>query len=173
MMRALEAGGIDTLKDELRRPDSDNPNGYYELEAVKNTRKDASWIGGNDGKAVKMVYRLIYDLPATTSYQLLVMRREMSEILASQAKMLNRLGFDRGPEDAVMQRLFEKELTQFEHWLKQQGHITATEVWYPNVIDNPTVEFHRIESFLERPMNVAAMQNLIDPTLYRNRAQLK
>lgn len=173
MMRALEAGGICALKDEIRVADSDNPNGYYEFEAVKNTRNDASWIEGNDGKAVKMVYRLIYDLPPTTQYELIVMRREMSEILASQAKMLDRLGFDKGPDDSVMEQLFERELGQFGQWVEHQNHVTAIEVWYGDVIDHPRLQFDRIQSFLGKSLMTQAMEDFIDPSLYRNRARVE
>src|SRR5262245_53552710 len=41
MMRMLEAGGMPVLTDEIRKPDLDNPNGYYEFEPVKLLRKDA------------------------------------------------------------------------------------------------------------------------------------
>ena len=62
-MKMLEAGGYPVLTDGLRKPDEDNPNGYYEYEAVKSTHQDDNWLSQARGKAVKMVYRLLYDLP--------------------------------------------------------------------------------------------------------------
>src|SRR5690242_7444054 len=88
MMRMLEHGGIPVLTDRVRTADDDNPNGYYEFEAVKQTRKDPSWLAGREGKAVKMVYRLLYDLPADRNYRVLFMRRKLEEVLASQRTML-------------------------------------------------------------------------------------
>src|SRR5262245_35974300 len=84
MMRMLETGGLPVLTDDVRTPDDDNPNGYYEFEAVKQTKQDDSWLQSSEGKAVKMVYRLLYDLPKDRSYKVLFMRRKMEEVLASQ-----------------------------------------------------------------------------------------
>lgn len=96
MMRMLEAGGLPVLVDGRRGADIDNPNGYYEFEPVKETRTDASWVEGARGRAVKMVYRLLYDVPAEFRYRVLFMRRDLGEILASQRKMLTRHGADPG-----------------------------------------------------------------------------
>ena len=64
MMRMLDAGGLPALTDNIRTADEDNPRGYYEFEPVKKTKEDASWLERAPGKVVKMVYRLLYDLPA-------------------------------------------------------------------------------------------------------------
>jgi len=63
MMQALQAGGMPVLTDEIRTSDIENPKGYYEFEPVKKTKDDPSWVPQAIGKVVKMVYRLLYDLP--------------------------------------------------------------------------------------------------------------
>ena len=63
MMRMLEAGGIPALTDELRTPDEDNPNGYYEFEDVKSIENYTTWIDRAPGHSVKMVYSLLEHLP--------------------------------------------------------------------------------------------------------------
>lgn len=78
----------------VRKADEDNPRGYYEFEAVKKTKQDSSWLEGSAGKVVKMVYRLLYDLPEGYEYRVVFMRRDLKEVLASQEKMLRRLGKD-------------------------------------------------------------------------------
>ena len=40
MMRMLESGGMPVLTDLIRTADDDNPNGYFEFEAVKRTKQD-------------------------------------------------------------------------------------------------------------------------------------
>src|SRR5437868_1127771 len=90
MMRMLEAGGMPVLTDKVRSADEDNPNGYFEFEAVKRTKQDASWLDDSGGRAVKMVYRLLYDLPVNRNYRVLFMRRNLKEVLASQREMLRR-----------------------------------------------------------------------------------
>jgi hypothetical protein len=42
MMQMLQAGGMPLLIDDLRMPDADNPNGYWEYEPVKRLQQDSS-----------------------------------------------------------------------------------------------------------------------------------
>ena len=62
MMQMLEAGGVPALTDHVRARDDDNPRGYFELEAVKRTKRDSAWLEVASGRAVKMVHLLLYDL---------------------------------------------------------------------------------------------------------------
>ena len=96
MMRMLAVGGIAPLTDGVRVPDTDNPHGYYEYEPVKRTKADDSWLGQAAGRAVKMVHLLLRDLPADRSYRVILMRRDLTEMVTSQRRMLERLGRDTG-----------------------------------------------------------------------------
>jgi hypothetical protein len=75
MMQMLAAGGVPILTDAQRAPDEDNPRGYFELQAVKHTTQDASWLRDAPGKAVKIIHVLLKDLSAAQSYQVIFMRR--------------------------------------------------------------------------------------------------
>src|SRR5574340_974338 len=92
MMKMLEAGGMEVIVDNVRQADDDNPHGYYELEKVKQIKEDTSWLESVQGKAVKMVSMLLYDLPADRTYNILFMKRDLAEILVSQRIMLERKG---------------------------------------------------------------------------------
>jgi len=92
MMQMLEAGGVPALTDHVRARDDDNPRGYFELEAVKRTKRDSSWLEAASGRAVKMVHLLLYDLPADRDYQVIFMRRKLEEVVRSQGRMLERRG---------------------------------------------------------------------------------
>jgi len=92
MMQMLDAGGVEVLTDNLRLPDEDNPKGYYEYEAVKATAEDPSWLDDAGGRAVKMVYRLLYDLPADRRYRVVFMKRDLEEVIKSQEVMLGSSG---------------------------------------------------------------------------------
>lgn len=69
MMQVLAAGGLSILSDSVRAADQDNPRGYFELEAVKRTKQDSSWLVGSEGKVVKMIYALLPDLPTDRPYR--------------------------------------------------------------------------------------------------------
>src|SRR5690554_4050220 len=93
MMKMLEAGGLRVFVDNLRTPDPDNPEGYYEYERVKQLDKgDTAWVGEAQGQVVKVISALLEHLPAEHRYQVIFMNRNIGEVLASQKKMLQRRG---------------------------------------------------------------------------------
>ena len=171
MMKMLEAGGIPPLTDELRTADDDNPKGYYELERVKQMDKgDVEWVKDAPGKVVKVISALLKHLPAEQTYQVVFLRRHMSEILASQRKMLIRRGEDPDKmDDAQMAALFERHVQNVEQWLKKQPNFEVLYVHYSDVMADPLPEINRIGRFLGRDMDVRAMAEVVDPNLYRNR----
>jgi hypothetical protein len=169
MMRILELGGLPALTDRVRAADEDNPNGYYEFEAVKQTAKDASWLGASQGRAVKMVYRLVYDLPADRRYRILFMQRRLDEVLASQQVMLQRHGVSDEVSDAQMLKLFRAEVEAFRHWVRQQSHMELIEVDYNRVLEAPQDELAKVNEFLGGKLNLAEMVRGVDPSLYRHR----
>ena len=120
MMQVLCAGGLEALADHQRKADEDNPRGYYEFEAVKRTRQDPTWLMASHGKVVKMVSMLLYNLPSSRKYKVIFMRRNMTEILASQRAMLERTGQGKDFNDQEMGALFGRHLKEIEQWLAAQ-----------------------------------------------------
>lgn len=171
MMRMLDQGGLPVLIDGERTPDDDNPNGYYEFEAVKQTREDPSWLRGCEGKAVKMIYRLLYDLPSSQECRVIFMTRQLEEVLASQRVMLRRKGMaDDAITDDQMSALFRADLNKFRTWVAAQPHINLIDVSYNQVQENPVAEVRRINEFLGGQLDEEAMVQVVDEGLYRNRA---
>ena len=80
MMKMLEAGGMEILKDEIRKADEDNPAGYYEFEKVKELKKDVSWLENAKGKSVKIISSLLEHLPEKYTYKIIFMHRNMDSI---------------------------------------------------------------------------------------------
>ncbi len=170
MMRMLEAGGIPALTDELRTPDDDNPNGYYEFEDVKSIEDYSTWIDRAPGHSVKMVYSLLKHLPADREYRVLFMRRNVDEILQSQKKMLERKGITTDIPDATMKALFERELRQFYSWIPTQSHLKLVNISYNDLLSNPEGTIDQINRHFDETLDTEAMVQLVDPNLYRNRA---
>jgi hypothetical protein len=170
MMRMLEAGGMPVVTDAIREADVDNPRGYYEFEPAKKTKDDPSWLDSAHGKAVKMVYQLLYDLPGDRHYRVLFMRRSMPEVLASQKKMLARLGRDAGGiSDEKMAALFQAQLAKFEAWAAQQPHLAILEVDYNQMVSDPVPLASRVNQFLGGILDEGKMVAVVEPDLYRNR----
>jgi hypothetical protein len=167
----LEAGGIEPLKDDIRVSDEDNPGGYYEFEPVKKTREDPSWLKRAPGKAVKMVSRLLLDLPSNLQYKVIFMRRVMDEILASQKRMLERHGRygEEKATDEEIAALFAAHLQQMEEWLKHQPNFDVLYVQYNDLMQHPQEQINIIERFLGTSLDKERMVGIIDRSLYRQR----
>jgi hypothetical protein len=170
MMRMVEAGGIPVLTDQVRGADVDNPRGYYEFEAVKTLKRDASWVATSCGKAVKMVYLLVYDLPPDVEYRVLFMHRNIDEILASQKVMLERLGKSSPVEDQKMASLFRNHLVKFTAWVKERPNIRVLDVNYNEMVAEPAPVVAKINHFLGGGLDTEEMARAVEPGLYRNRA---
>ena len=77
MMQMLEKGGVPIYTDKQRIPDENNPKGYYEHEAVKSLGKNKQWMVEADGKAIKIISHLLFELPARFRYKILFMERDL------------------------------------------------------------------------------------------------
>jgi hypothetical protein len=172
MMKMLKAGGLSVLTDNIRAPNEDNPKGYYEFERVKKLSEgDTAWLDEAAGKVVKIITQLLTHLPDSHSYRVLMMRRSIPEILASQARMLERRGeAGGGVSDEQMAELFEKHLTQVYVWMDQQENLSYLDVSYNEALSDPVPTIARIRAFLGGELDEVAMAQVVDPSLYRNRA---
>lgn len=171
MMKMLEAGGIPAITDELREADEDNPKGYYEFERVKAMDKgDTAWVTEGRGKIVKVISALLKHLPPGEQYRVVFVRRNMSEILASQRKMLIRRGENPDKmDDEQMAVLFEKHLKQVDEWIMAQPNFRVLYVHYSDILANPLPHVNELNRFLGGNLDTAAMAAAVDPGLYRNR----
>jgi len=170
MMQMIDQGGLPALKDEIRVADEDNPKGYYEFEPVKKTKDDPSWLKRAPGTAVKMVYRLLYDLPPEYNYRVIFTRRKLEEVVASQNVMLERSGKQGGglPDDKLLQ-VFRAEIDKSNRWLAEQPNFEVLYVNYNEMIADPAPQVVRINEFLGGGLDTKAMMAVVDPTLYRQK----
>ncbi len=167
MMRMLAAGGVPLFTDGVRGADADNPLGYFEHEAVKRLREDASWAPGAAGKAVKVVSALLPALPEGFQYRVILMRRPLEEVLASQRRMLGRRGAPAADDDARMEALFGRHLAETERWLAARPGVRSLAVDYPEALAAPADTARRVAAFLGGGLDAAAMAAAVDPALRR------
>ena len=171
MMMMLDAAGIPPMQDHVRTADVDNPKGYYEYERVKKLPDgDLAWVKDARGKSVKIITALLKHLPKKYHYDVVIMRREISEILASQKKMLERRGEDPDKvSDQEMADLFAKHFKQVMDWVHQQKNIRYVEISYNDLLTTPEDEIEKVNQFLGGTLATEAMLARIDPGLYRQR----
>jgi hypothetical protein len=168
MMQMLAGGGIEIVTDAIRAADCDNPRGYLELERVKKIKQDSSWLPEARDKAFKMVSQLLYDLPPSERYRIIFMERDLDEVLASQEKMLERLGRAAAPREP-MKAAYQSHLDRLDSWLTQQPNMRVLRISYKSLVEEPVAQARRVCEFLERIMDLDAMVSAVDPALYRNR----
>ena len=171
LMQMLDAGGYLCLTDGVRQADADNPRGYFEYEKVKRLRRDCSWLSEAKGKAVKIIAQLIPFLSPQFSYQIIFMERDISEVLASQRKMLQRQGKDGGSlSDTQLHQIFERQVFEVKRVLAQHNILTL-DVMYSDALQRPAKIAEKIQAFLGENLDVAAMAAVIDSNLYRQRCK--
>jgi hypothetical protein len=170
MMQALDAGGMEIVTDNIRKSDTDNPKGYYEFEPVKKTKEDASWLPKAVGKGVKMIYRLLFDLPAEFQYRIIFMDRNIEEVIASQNKMLERSGKSGADiSDEKLAELYKKELKRAYKWIEDNENASMITINYKDMIQDPLFNCGRVNEFLGNCLDTDKMALVIDPSLYRNK----
>jgi len=169
-MRMLAEGGIPVVTDELRRADSDNPNGYFEFETVRQmSAGNVEWLANANGKAIKVISALLEYLPSNYSYKIIFLERDVHEILASQRKMLmNRNEKEMGDEIEIEMQI-QKHLSVMKPWLVRQPNIEVLYVNYNTLMTKPEPLCEQITEFLDLPLNQTRMLAVPDKHLYRNR----
>ena len=168
MMQMLHAGGMPVLTDHIRAPDISNPRGYFELEAVKQTRLNAAWLLEAPGRAVKMIYRLLYDLPDEYEYRVLFMRRDLRQVVASQQAMLGKAGAPDSDNQRLMM-IFQKELDAVDGWLNGRKNFAVLNVPHEQIINHTQRQAEQINAFLNHSLDIAAMCAVVEPALHRRR----
>ena len=147
VMQMLAAGGLPIASDGVRRADPDNPRGYFELQAARSLARDASWLPGIAGRAVKLVHTLMPSLPPGILYKVLFVRRRLDEVLASQRVMLARRGSAPDlAEDARLLPVLEEQLAELERWLDAREDLAWLGIEYAELIAEPPRVAARNES---------------------------
>lgn len=170
MMQMLVAGGMTALSDGERQADTDNPRGYLEWERIKTLPNNPSCIAEGEGKVVKVISKLLLALPAGHEYRIIFMRRPLPEVLASQDQMLRRRGtFKEGANPAAITAAFEKHLREVYAWMDARPYVKAMRLPYHDVLKQPKEISQKLIEFLEHRLNIDAMIQQVDASLYRNR----
>jgi len=170
MMRILAEGGLPVITDELRRADSDNPNGYFEFETVRQMSKgNVDWLANANGKAVKVISALLEYLPSDYSYKIIFLERDIREILESQRKMLAHRNEKATGAESEIQLQIQTHLSVMKPWLVRQPNIEVLFVNYNTLMTTPEPLCEQITEFLDLPLNQARMLAVPDKQLYRNR----
>ena len=146
-----------------------------ELEAVKRLKSDRSWLPQARGKAVKIIHLLLPELVTAAGesghqFRVVMMRRPVEEVVASQRAMLARQGKAAAASpDAQLGKLFVDQLERVERLLANRPEFQVCTVHYPALVADPAAEAARVNTFLGGSLDEAAMARAVDPALYREK----
>ena len=172
MMQMLAAGGMPVLADGERQADVDNPKGYLEWEPAKQLPREPACIAEAEGKVVKVISQLLLTLPAGWEYRVIFMQRPLAEVLASQEQMLrNRGNFDSAGGSSAVMKAFQDHLFEVNAWLNGKPNLKLLRVHYHRVLSEPRQVSARVSQFLEANLNLEAMVQQVDQSLYRQRTK--
>lgn len=176
MMQMLAAAGLPAMTDGERMADTDNPEGYYEWEAIKAIGHDPAMLHtpGLEQKVIKVISMLLPQLPYQHRYRVIFMNRPVEQVAASQQKMVQHRGTDGAALDstalaASLADHRDKVLT----WLRRHPRVELLEVDYPALIADPASWVENIAAFLgpELLPHPKQMTAAVKPALFRNRSQ--
>lgn len=186
MMQMVAAAGLELATDGHRAADSDNPNGYFELDAVKRLKEDSSFLKTIVGQVVKVVAPLIPYLPPEYDYRIISMGRDLGEVLASQRTMLDRrVSVDVSqPDDDVLAEAYRRQFEKVNLWLAGRVNVRACTVSYRQALRSPAEVGIEVAAFLGETgafgieanrsehlaLAAARMAAVIDPQLDRQRS---
>ena len=169
MMQMLEAGGVPVLTDGQRAADQHNPRGYFEFEAVKYTRTDPSWLTRAEGKAVKVVH-LLLPLPVDREYRVILLQRDLIEVIASQRAMLQQQGRPTATmPDTRLAEVFARQLDEVRRWLSSNQNLRVLHLQHRDIIETPLPVAQQIATFLGGDLDAERMAAAVESKLYRQR----
>jgi len=163
MMQVLQAGGIQIAYTDVRKPDINNPKGYYELEGGKIISR---LMEGNyslepyRGKFIKITSYGLQFLPEG-KYKIIYMERDIHEIIDSMSQMA-KIEYD----NRVTQMI-----TKLNEYIKDtitKKHDTNTLfINYNEFIYDPDDDLVTICKFLNVDLDLNLMRSAIDKRLHR------
>jgi hypothetical protein len=171
MMKMLAAGGLPIVTDGKRVADESNPEGYFELEAVKDLDKntDRRWLRDARGRGVKILSPLLASLPDSQNYSVIYMLRHLREVIASQDAMLARAGEPTqvtSLESLVAE--YEAHLRRTRAMLVHRACFDTLFVDYADAIASAREIAERINVFVGG-LDVDRMADAVNAQLYRQR----
>ena len=172
-MNMLAAGGLPAFTDGLRESDASNPRGYFEHDRVRRLATDSEWVSDADGHAVKIVVPLAVHLPVGPQYLLVLMERDLDEIISSQEAMLGRSGKATPTEAAVLRPAYRRFVRATEEWADGQANVSLLRLAYSDVLQDPMSAAERMAAFAgsdAQPLDPRAMAQIVEPALYRERS---
>jgi len=175
MMQMLVSGGMEAFTDGNREADDNNKKGYFEHDAIKALAQNKQILAQVGDKVAKIISHLLHHLPHIYKYKIVFMDRAIEEVMNSQHKMLGRLGKERGEDkenSMALLKTFEDSRKKAIGWCKNHPkYVEYTLVPYQDAVNDPIKAAKQVNEFLGGHLDEMEMAAVVDPTLYREKAE--
>jgi hypothetical protein len=167
MMQLCAAAKEPILSDSIRKEDENNPNGYFEFEAVKGIVKSNAFLKEANGKTIKIVAPLVTFIDLSLNYRVIFMLRDLDEVLQSQEKML---GKDQQAQHEKLKVMYQLHIEKSKRFL-DANNIPYIEIKHQEVLKEPEISLAKLIDFCHWNVPVESLKSVIDTSLYRNRKE--
>ena len=166
IMQVLEAGGLPVAADGKRKPDENNPKGYFEVEGIIDKIKaEPRRILDFEGKVLKVIaYGLQFLLPG--DYSIIYVERNIEEVLDSMEKMMGAKDEEREKTKKAFIKLNEKAKEE----ITKRKDMKVLFIDYNQTLSNPRENLEKIHRFLQdKSLDLERMVAAVDRNLWRQR----
>ena len=161
-MRILEKAGIPPATDKVRKPNQDNPRGYFEIDnIVDRLGQDPNMVFGFGGRALKVIHYGLKILPEC-DYKILYVERDLDEVMASMERMAGIAD----PDRAGTKKAFERLAKKVKAHIDSRKDMKVLYISHRSLVTDPGPEIDGIIEFLKiDPQKRGEMIDAIDPAL--------
>lgn len=172
VMQMLAAAEVPILTDGRRSPDPSNPRGFFEFEPVRRLARDSSWLPAARGRALKIVSPLLQYLPTSEGLRLLIVERDVDEVIASQRRMRQQEGHDplSATQEASLRRSYARMTRQLRAMVAQR-HLPHLILSHQQLLAAPEPTARQLAEWLQCPAATPSMAAVVDPALWRQRGR--
>jgi len=172
LMQILSNGEIPVAFDEQRKPDKNNPKGYYELaggKIINHLMNHSFPFEKYRGTFIKITAYGLKFLPEG-NYKIIYSERNINEILDSMEKMAEIT--DENREET--KEIFLKLNQMIKQKINERSDCDVLFLSYNEILKNPENEIKKIPSFLQtKDADIKTMIETVDKELYRQRHSSK
>lgn len=175
LMQLLAAGGVPAVSDGVRAPDAANPRGYLEHALLRRLGRDPAadaLIRSAGGRALKVVHALVHALPAGPDYRVLLARRHLAAVVASQDRMLASQDRMLGKEAASplpperLAEIVRVQLAEAAEALAGRADVRVLAVDTAALVREPEPACAEIDAFLGGGLDRLGMVRAVVPGLF-------
>jgi len=166
VMQMLKKAGMSIATDGRRKPDDDNPKGYYEIDdIIHKLKEDPKFIYNYTGRVTKVIAFGLQYLPKG-NYKIIYIERDIEEVLDSMEKMAQIYDHQRGQTRLSFSLLNKCS----KNIMRDREDIDYIIINYNQLLEYPEDVINEISDFINlRNFKKDRMLDVIDVNLYRNR----